>query len=678
MAKCLQRSPMFDAKAVTSEVTMLAFETARPCPSQDRIGWQPDSVTTPRRAAIGSTMRLKFATQPLKVSSAEVDDLSDAASTTAAGSLTGRSSGVESTEGGLGGACSQAVSTSRPLSAASIRNRERVGRYLEIFMAPQRKRQEAEHRAQELNLEALGAVAAAKAAQAASQHAEEEASVARRRLAEALAAQEAGPRLPGSPSERSVTPSNKSADSRSQAKRAAVRVASQAVPGRKSIAPNAKAAGRNSLAANTGRKSMSSPPARKSMVSPKRKTLACLEPTAISAAVELSAEELEAANKLAADMDAARKAYAPLSASADRFSKAARKDAKRGDAASEQALKAARAKLLQEALLPSDENPLVDRAERAKLWRQQPLDPYDGLLEVEVEVVVLPPEIRCSKSVKEATASSSTRSTSKATTESSDTSSSSQEKQDGSSRRQSDAEFPGCEHLSALIGGLGAETALGPPGGGSEDHVESPEVGSPSEAKARKGNAATRRQKLGEAGFGTAGEGMPRSAQGLPTSESMYLFAASLPPPPPPSLFGRQRIHLKPRLAIDSSLGRYRDEPQRPWVTKERPCSAPVRRKKLPPQQGADNPEPARVAGARHEVADLLGLVDLEPATKHDMSDSGAVPAGGATGKQPPISVTRNTEKRRPKSASLGRLGFDKKTSPSALHTRPIRAMIKN
>lgn len=44
-----------------------------------------------------------------------------------------------------------------------------------------------------------------------------------------------------------------------------------------------------------------------------------------------------------------------------------------------------------------------------------------------------------------------------------------------------------------------------------------------------------------------------------------YSLGPSLPPPPPPSLMGRRRIRLKPRLPLDISHGRYRDEHPNIW-----------------------------------------------------------------------------------------------------------------
>jgi len=44
-----------------------------------------------------------------------------------------------------------------------------------------------------------------------------------------------------------------------------------------------------------------------------------------------------------------------------------------------------------------------------------------------------------------------------------------------------------------------------------------------------------------------------------------YANAPSLPPPPPPSLQGRHRLHLKPRLPLDISNHRYRDEHPNIW-----------------------------------------------------------------------------------------------------------------
>eukprot|EP00747_Dinoflagellata_sp_TGD_P185381 gnl/TRDRNA2_/TRDRNA2_41920_c0_seq1.p1 gnl/TRDRNA2_/TRDRNA2_41920_c0~~gnl/TRDRNA2_/TRDRNA2_41920_c0_seq1.p1 ORF type:complete len:588 (-),score=148.40 gnl/TRDRNA2_/TRDRNA2_41920_c0_seq1:150-1913(-) len=45
----------------------------------------------------------------------------------------------------------------------------------------------------------------------------------------------------------------------------------------------------------------------------------------------------------------------------------------------------------------------------------------------------------------------------------------------------------------------------------------------------------------------------------VPDAERLAI-CASLPPPPPPSLYGRHLIHLKPRLPLDISSNRYRDE----------------------------------------------------------------------------------------------------------------------
>jgi len=55
----------------------------------------------------------------------------------------------------------------------------------------------------------------------------------------------------------------------------------------------------------------------------------------------------------------------------------------------------------------------------------------------------------------------------------------------------------------------------------------------------------------------------------MPEAER-YANGPSLPPPPPPSLMGRRRLRLKPRLPLDISNHRYRDEhpfvrPEVPW-----------------------------------------------------------------------------------------------------------------
>jgi len=44
-----------------------------------------------------------------------------------------------------------------------------------------------------------------------------------------------------------------------------------------------------------------------------------------------------------------------------------------------------------------------------------------------------------------------------------------------------------------------------------------------------------------------------------------YAFGPSLPPPPPPSMLGRRRLRLKPRLPLDISNHRYRDEHPNIW-----------------------------------------------------------------------------------------------------------------
>lgn len=44
-----------------------------------------------------------------------------------------------------------------------------------------------------------------------------------------------------------------------------------------------------------------------------------------------------------------------------------------------------------------------------------------------------------------------------------------------------------------------------------------------------------------------------------------YALAPSIPPPPPPSLQGRRRMHLKPRLPLEISNRRYRDEHPNVW-----------------------------------------------------------------------------------------------------------------
>eukprot|EP00405_Crypthecodinium_cohnii_P053690 CAMPEP_0206592808 /NCGR_PEP_ID=MMETSP0325_2-20121206/41212_1 /ASSEMBLY_ACC=CAM_ASM_000347 /TAXON_ID=2866 /ORGANISM="Crypthecodinium cohnii, Strain Seligo" /LENGTH=597 /DNA_ID=CAMNT_0054102575 /DNA_START=67 /DNA_END=1860 /DNA_ORIENTATION=+ len=50
----------------------------------------------------------------------------------------------------------------------------------------------------------------------------------------------------------------------------------------------------------------------------------------------------------------------------------------------------------------------------------------------------------------------------------------------------------------------------------------------------------------------------------LPDAER-YAMGSSLPPPPPPSLQGRRRLHLKPRLPLEISNHRYRDEHPNIW-----------------------------------------------------------------------------------------------------------------
>merc|ERR1719215_643458 len=42
-------------------------------------------------------------------------------------------------------------------------------------------------------------------------------------------------------------------------------------------------------------------------------------------------------------------------------------------------------------------------------------------------------------------------------------------------------------------------------------------------------------------------------------------MGSSLPPPPPPSRHGRHRMHLKPRLPLEVSNDRYRDEHPNIW-----------------------------------------------------------------------------------------------------------------
>mmetsp|Transcript_101113 Transcript_101113/g.292400 ORF Transcript_101113/g.292400 Transcript_101113/m.292400 type:complete len:278 (-) Transcript_101113:149-982(-) len=50
----------------------------------------------------------------------------------------------------------------------------------------------------------------------------------------------------------------------------------------------------------------------------------------------------------------------------------------------------------------------------------------------------------------------------------------------------------------------------------------------------------------------------------IPDAER-YSFGASMPPPPPPSLHGRHKRRLKPRLPLDISNNRYRDEHPNIW-----------------------------------------------------------------------------------------------------------------
>lgn len=57
-----------------------------------------------------------------------------------------------------------------------------------------------------------------------------------------------------------------------------------------------------------------------------------------------------------------------------------------------------------------------------------------------------------------------------------------------------------------------------------------------------------------------------------------YALAPSLPPPPPPSLLGRRRLRLKPRLPLDISNHRYRDEHPNIWP--EDPFSPDIKDRK--------------------------------------------------------------------------------------------------
>lgn len=50
----------------------------------------------------------------------------------------------------------------------------------------------------------------------------------------------------------------------------------------------------------------------------------------------------------------------------------------------------------------------------------------------------------------------------------------------------------------------------------------------------------------------------------IPDAER-YSFGGSMPPPPPPSLHGRHKLRLKPRLPLDISNNRYRDEHPNIW-----------------------------------------------------------------------------------------------------------------
>jgi len=148
---------------------------------------------------------------------------------------------------------------------------------------------------------------------------------------------------------------------------------------------------------------------------------------------------------------------------------------------------------------------------------------------------------------------------------------------------------PGQEEEESVYGSEHEGSSGGTPGGGSSKSSEStPPIDFSEELEALKAEMkATEPEK--EGGEGDGKDEMPEGLRGIKKMPNMwdnpfpewtldvggsvffvpaaerYAFAPSLPPPPPPSIHGRRRIHLKPRLPLDISNHRYKDEHPNIW-----------------------------------------------------------------------------------------------------------------
>lgn len=150
-----------------------------------------------------------------------------------------------------------------------------------------------------------------------------------------------------------------------------------------------------------------------------------------------------------------------------------------------------------------------------------PLTPYDGSMRVDLEVIVLraPGEKEQSEPFTEVSEHGSTRTPSSAST-------------------KSTPRVDLAEELARLQQEMGVE----------EEEESDEDDGLPDGFKSIK-DAPNPRLALGLGG----------TVFFVPEAER-YAHGPSLPPPPPPSLMGRRRLRLKPRLPLDISNHRYRDE----------------------------------------------------------------------------------------------------------------------
>lgn len=184
--------------------------------------------------------------------------------------------------------------------------------------------------------------------------------------------------------------------------------------------------------------------------------------------------------------------------------------------------------------LSSDDELEVEEKEPADL---PPLVPYDGTMKIELEIVVMPPPD--AKEESEGSAATSSRTDSNGDLE--------RLKDDGSSTKSPRMDIR--EELDRLKEEMGVEDKKNE----DEDEDDLPE-GLKLKRMANIWDNPKPRWSLGIGG----------TVFFVPDAER-YAHGPSLPPPPPPSLHGRRRVHLKPRLPLDISHNRYRDEHPNIW-----------------------------------------------------------------------------------------------------------------